>query len=1334
MSRTTGVVRHVITVGALIAAASALVAGAPRLAGAALSVYASDRDDGLPSEPLAVRGGAIVHVYFDNGNNAPAAGNGCTPFGVDEICQWAVRLGTTGNLVINDVAWGEDTLEDDEPTAPAIERDGTGGDAEFGEVGASKIATVAVTGSEGELRLYTPDADPPGTPGQFGFVDKNGSILTVPDGGVLLAAAPTLPWSGLASAGDQSCGVLGNGELRCWGTVAGTPPTGTAFRQVATGDDFGCALEEDDEVQCWGDPMTPALGGPDYIQIAAGPAHVCGVTPGLDIECEGIADAPLGTGRYEMVSRGSNFACGLRLDGSVVCWGPDAPSPPDHPGPFTDLAGGSTHVCGLQPDGLVDCWGTGGGASSPDPVEFVEISAGDAYSCGIRQGTRAVECWGSHPFDVLDIPSGGFSTLSAASGYACGIRTDGSATCWGDSLPESSPEVRFPYVVAGSRDACRGQTTGDAVCWGAHGVIPSGEAFTGDLGDDFGCSVLAAGHVLACAGDNTFGQVGDAPAGSFTAVTTGGDHACALAPNADVQCWGRNSNGQASPPTGSFLQIDAGLNHTCGLRPDGSIECWGLDDDGQATPPPGAFEQVNAGGNHTCGVGPDGSVECWGVDDGGEYDYGQVTGASTNSFVGVTADSLHTCGLRDDGVVECWGLDDDGQASPPPLAFLQGDTGGTLAVPPLAIGYTCGVGSRGSVVCWGDDSEGQSQPPLNTDSDGFEDPIDNCVDVPNPSQTDGDGDGAGDACDNCLFTSNANQFDRDGDGVGDLCDNCVDVPNPLQTDGDGDGAGDDCEPIAISVLAVSGGAGASGAGGAVFAAGALAAAADGDYYEILLRCESWVLEASEDAVQRVELGLELPATIDAADAVFGGPAPYHVTTGRCDSTSCTSAGEFGTHINTDRVDPTESFVLPYPTAEGQPNTLYFSLQGQPFDPPGDPPPTPNLCHAEGWQWLARVGVPSLATDDAEAQTTQDRLAEVADEYRDTTGYEGEGFTRPDDTPFLEADWDRAVGSDASDVKILVSPAVGCPTDSECYEYLLKLESNKELHRITFGIGVPAGYNPGDYRLRGCVPGDTIPVPDPAPDCADPDRELGPSVDAENSWTVGPVASFDYPNTLYITLQGNLDAESHPTDKTLIHIPDSVEYNRVMLGTLHVPSGVRPTPTQNGAASVAPGGAPFVEPGQGQHTAGVYLTGSGAVSEDADKDRISNDTDNCVFAANGLLRDENGLLRDEHPQRDRGGLGSPDPDGRGDVCQCGECDGDGEIHDSDLDELQRLLAGETVDPEAWARCSVSTDCADPDCTPESCNIKDLVEIQQALHELTGLPDVCPRAVAAGLGND
>ncbi|MCH9030954.1 MAG: M6 family metalloprotease domain-containing protein [candidate division Zixibacteria bacterium] len=122
-----------------------------------------------------------------------------------------------------------------------------------------------------------------------------------------------------------------------------------------------------------------------------------------------------------------------------------------------------------------------------------------------------------------------------------------------------------------------------------------------------------------------------------------------------------------------------------------------------------------------------------------------------------------------------------------------------------------------------------------SDGDGINDVLDNCVNDPNEAQADSDGDGVGDVCDacpgsddsidsdsdgvpdgcdncagfddnidadsdniangcdNCLNVANNAQIDTDNDTVGDACDNCINTPGLDQTNSDGDALGDICD-------------------------------------------------------------------------------------------------------------------------------------------------------------------------------------------------------------------------------------------------------------------------------------------------------------------------------------------------------------------------------------------------------------------------------------------------------------------------------------------------------------------------------------------------------------
>ena len=148
--------------------------------------------------------------------------------------------------------------------------------------------------------------------------------------------------------------------------------------------------------------------------------------------------APGGTGigttlqSFAMVSAGNEHTCGLREDGSVVCWGDDEygqATPPQ--GTFTSVSAGSYHTCGVREDGSVACWGIDNyGRATPPQGTFTSVSAGAGHSCGVRED-GSVACWGNNRNGQATAPSGPFSSVSAGEVHACGIREDGSIACWG---------------------------------------------------------------------------------------------------------------------------------------------------------------------------------------------------------------------------------------------------------------------------------------------------------------------------------------------------------------------------------------------------------------------------------------------------------------------------------------------------------------------------------------------------------------------------------------------------------------------------------------------------------------------------------------------------------------------------------------------------------------------------------------------------------------------------------------------------------------------------------------------------------------------------------------
>ncbi len=107
-----------------------------------------------------------------------------------------------------------------------------------------------------------------------------------------------------------------------------------------------------------------------------------------------------------------------------------------------------------------------------------------------------------------------------------------------------------------------------------------------------------------------------------------------------------------------------------------------------------------------------------------------------------------------------------------------------------------------SLIMWGCEENTTIAEPMDGDDDGISDSVDNCDNVPNPTQENADGDNFGDACDNCPSVATVlndpcpddeGPADADGDGIPDDTDNCPDVANGDQADRNNNQRGDACD-------------------------------------------------------------------------------------------------------------------------------------------------------------------------------------------------------------------------------------------------------------------------------------------------------------------------------------------------------------------------------------------------------------------------------------------------------------------------------------------------------------------------------------------------------------
>ncbi len=342
-------------------------------------------------------------------------------------------------------------------------------------------------------------------------------------------------------------------------------------------------------------------------------------------------------------------------------------------------------------------------------------------------------------------------------------------------------------ITGGEFFYCLLTKSGGAQCWGTneYGQLGDGTTTTAldpvnvvgltsgvaaiSAGTDHACALTTSGGVT-CWGKNTSGQLGDGTTTNRTtpvnvsgltsgvvAISSGGDHTCALTASGGVKCWGENSNAQlgdgttvdrltpvdVSGLTTGVTAISAGGQHTCALLASGGVKCWGYNGQGQlgdgtfvsrATPTDvsglsSGMQALAVGFSHSCALTTSGGMKCWGNNFEGQVGNG-VSGSNqsapadvsglTSGVAAMSAGYTFTCARTTSGGMKCWGSNDYGQLGDGTATdrstpvTVSGLSSGVIGI---EAGYygSCALNADGSVKCWGD---GLSATPQTTSFSG----------------------------------------------------------------------------------------------------------------------------------------------------------------------------------------------------------------------------------------------------------------------------------------------------------------------------------------------------------------------------------------------------------------------------------------------------------------------------------------------------------------------------------------------------------------------------------------------------------------------------------------
>lgn len=436
---------------------------------------------------------------------------------------------------------------------------------------------------------------------EFPGIDPNETLTVSVDG------QPAPPGSTFTVTGTVPTGVTLDPDT---GTLTG--PAEWKFRaaKIASGAQFSCALTTVGTVKCWGRNDLGQLGdGTNTSRNAP-----------LDVVAIGASAGGAPLTNVVDVSAGSNHACAVRANTTVVCWGANTYGQLGS-GQAQTLEGGPAYV----PSPVV-VLGVGQSVGGSALTGATSVDVGYQRSCAVLS-TGQARCWGydlngglggaydgnavaSTPL-VLRAPSSTSALEPIADisvdRLSCAVMTGGNAVCWGDNSTFGSPftvlEVASPTVpmsdVTGvdtsSGHACFVKSTGQVACMGTNTNGQLGEGTTTSSGK-------SAKYVLT--------SLGGPQLSGATGVSVADGSSCARLSDQSVSCWGSNVYGRLGLGTGSSASR---ISYPAPVVPNGAAS---------GSSALTGLSAVSLGSGHGCVRASDGLVSCFGANPHGEIALG----------------------------------------------------------------------------------------------------------------------------------------------------------------------------------------------------------------------------------------------------------------------------------------------------------------------------------------------------------------------------------------------------------------------------------------------------------------------------------------------------------------------------------------------------------------------------------------------------------------------------------------------------------------------------------------------------------------------------------------
>jgi hypothetical protein len=396
--------------------------------------------------------------------------------------------------------------------------------------GREAVASAAVVASILLLSFTSCTISDDGVHGSSGATGQSGSETQAGangDAGTTNSGGDGSNEGGAGAAGQHSQGAVGGDDSE--GGTAGTTVGGSTTTSAGAGGDSA----EPEPVVC----PAGTLGDVDnvcipVVTVAGGDTFACALRTDGHVQCWGdqtlgLNPAGLENVLFSSLTAGSDFMCGIRDNGLAYCWGASAPIPKS--GSYYALTAGRDHVCGIKTDRTLACASERNDdeTTAPPTGTYQFVSSGAGYSCALVQGgalAGRATCWGVGTQVINNFPTTAqtqtFKQIYGGGTTGWGVLPAGTTVNWGQTLFSGPSSTVFKTLAGGgSQDRCGVLMDNSITCWGipnsAATLAPSGKFKAVAMGGGFACAVKASDLSIQCWGDNTLGKAPATVSGTF---------------------------------------------------------------------------------------------------------------------------------------------------------------------------------------------------------------------------------------------------------------------------------------------------------------------------------------------------------------------------------------------------------------------------------------------------------------------------------------------------------------------------------------------------------------------------------------------------------------------------------------------------------------------------------------------------------------------------------------------------------------------------------------------------------------------------------------------------